>query len=305
MKKFIFFLFISLSLQPIAVLSADTQTQNTIQIAPLKYEENLNLGDVKEGTIDVMNPTTKDEMIQVEATSLKMTGINGQLEFYNDQKSQGFEKFITFDSNQFLLPAGEGKKVKFRLGIPISASSGAYFGAVFFRLVPDSIDSSESKAIATGQAGTIFLLTVGQGDVRSGKLDSFNISGNPFSKKTVFEVEQSNLSKYNTTPRGTYLKPTGTITVKNIFGKVKSKQEISSYYVLPETKRIIKKELESPYLFGLYKAELSISNYPGDPVITKSSYFVKLAPAILGLITFFALVIFTVISFVKPKLRKK
>ncbi|MDD5693458.1 MAG: hypothetical protein PHU86_03230, partial [Patescibacteria group bacterium] len=105
--------------------------------------------------------------------------------------------------------------------------------------------------------------------------------------------------------QGTYLKPTGTIMVKNIFGKVISKQNIEGYYVLPETKRVIKKELNNPYLVGLYKAELTIANYPGDPVVTKSTYFVKFSSTILAIIGLLALIIFITITFIRPRLKKR
>lgn len=303
MKKIFLFVLFILTF-PAGSLAADANIKNTIQIAPLKYEEKLNLGDVKDGVIDVMNPTANDETISIETSSLKMGGLNGQLVFYKNTDQNSFEKFVTFSENKFVLPAGTGKKVKFRLGIPISASPGGYFGAVFFRLVPNNTATMETRAIATGEAGTLFILSVGQGDIRSGKLDAFRAVNSPFSQNVDFEIEQSNLAKYNSDPRGTYLKPTGMVKVKNIFGQEKSKQEINGYYVLPETKRIIKKSMESPYLFGVYKAELSISNYPGDPVITKSVYFVRFSPTVLALIAIFALVIFVILSYVKPKILK-
>jgi hypothetical protein len=303
MKKILFFALFSLVV-PISSFAA-TEIKNTLQVAPLKYEEKMNLGDVKEGTIDVINPTTKDEKIAVEVSSMKMTGVDGQLVFYNDDKANSFEKFVTLSEKSFILPAGEGRKYKFRIGIPISASSGGYFGAIFFRLVPEESDATGSRAIATGQVGTLFLLNVGQGEVRTGKLDSFKVIGNPFSAKTDLEVTQSNLAKYNQSPQGTYLKPTGTIMVKNIFGKVISKQNIEGYYVLPETKRVIKKELNNPYLFGLYKAELTIANYPGDPVVTKTTHFFKFSSTILAIIGLLALIIFITITFIRPRLKKR
>lgn len=303
MRKTLIFILFFLTV-PATSLAVDTNIKNTIQIAPLKYEEKLNLGDVKDGVIDVMNPTANDETISIGASSLKMNGLGGQLVFYKNTDQNSFEKFITFSEDKFVLPAGTGKKVKFRLGIPISASPGGYFGAVFFRLVPNNTATMETRAIATGEAGTLFILSVGQGDIRSGKLDAFRTTNNPFSQNVDFEIEQTNLAKYNSDPRGTYLKPTGTIKVKNIFGQEKSKQDINGYYVLPETKRIIKKGMESPYLFGIYKAELSISNYPGDPVMTKSTYFVRFSPTVLALIAIFALVIFVVLSYVKPRILK-
>lgn len=113
-------------------LAEENTVADMLQVAPLKYEEKLNLGEVKEGTIDIMNPSSQDETIQVERSSFRMTNVTGQLEFYQNSDSNSLEKFITFPEDKFVLPSGTGKKVKFRLGIPISApTGGVLWGDIF------------------------------------------------------------------------------------------------------------------------------------------------------------------------------
>jgi len=278
---------------------------DVLQVAPLKYEEKLNLGDVKEGTIDIMNPSSQDETIQVERSSFRMTNVTGQLEFYQNGDPNSLEKFITFPEDKFVLPSGTGKKVKFRLGIPISTPTGGYYGAVFFRIVPSETSSDQSRAITSGRVGTIFLITVGQGDVRQGKITEFRALSNPFTKKSKFEFEQANLSKYNSDPRGLYLKPTGNLVVKNIFGQTKVEQKVAGNYILPETARKIQSEVDNPYLFGIYKAELQISKYPGEPVETKTLTFVKFSPIVLIIFGFVVLILFILFSYLKSFSKKR
>jgi hypothetical protein len=278
-------------------LEAENQPQNSIQIAPLKYEEKLNLGEVKIGTIDVINPTAIDEKIVVEVDSLKMSGLSGNLEFYKSK--EGLEKYITFNEKQFVLPARSGKKVKFRIGMPISASPGGYYGAIFFRILPQDSETDQTRAITSGRVGTILLLSVGQGDVRLGRVGDLTMISNPFDAKTKLLFAQENIAKYNSDPRGLLLKPTGEIVIKNIFGKEVAKEKIKDIYVLPETRRDIQSEVEKANMFGLYKAELNISNYPGDPVETKKIYFVKISPNVLFIIGVFFLVSFIIISFIR------
>jgi hypothetical protein len=302
-KQKLLFLFTLLLFAPVISAAADQSVGQSLQIAPLKYEEKLNLGEVKEGTIDIANPTQKDEIISIETASLKMAS-SGELAFYKNTVQYNFEKFITFTDKEFVLPANTGRKVKFRLGIPIAAPAGGYFGGVFFRILPGGNNSDQSKAITSGQIGTLFLLTVGQGDVRQGELKKFIADNNPFADKTDFEIEHANLAKYDTNPRGSYLKPVGILSIKNIFGKEMAMQKIENIYVLPQTSRIIKTEIKTPFLIGFYKAELKISNYPGDPVYTKSVRFVKISPLFVLLVAILAGFSYVILRFYKNGLLK-
>lgn len=294
------FLFLALFLLiPAVSFSAD---QNTLVVAPLKYEEKLNLGDVKEGYIDVVNPTDLTENIVVETASLKTTSAIGQLEFYKDTGKDSFEKFVTFPEQSFTLGPQEGRKVKFRIGVPISTMPGGYFGAIFFRIVPKSQDSQGATAITSGRVGTLFLLDIGQGDVRLGKLSDFRVASSIFSDKTEVELEQENLAKYNSDPRGLMIKPTGEIIIYNFFGKEIAKKKIENVYVLPETKKLIKEQFDKPLFFGIYKAEARISNYPGEPVQTKSDRFVKISPYFILLVVLIFGFVAVFLSFFRNKL---
>ncbi len=305
MERIFIFLFLLFQLSPITTLAEANLASDMLQVQPLKYEEKMNLGEVKEGTIDIMNPSKQAETIQVETSSYRMANVTGQLEFYQSQNPNNFEKFVTVSEDRFVLPSGEGKKVTFRLGIPISAAAGGYYGAIFFRILPQETASDQSKAYTSGRVGTLFLITVGQGEVRQGEVRNFHALSNPFEQQSKFEFEQLNTSKYDSDPRGLYLKPTGTLTIKNIFGQTKAEQKVTGSYVLPETARKIQTELDNPYLFGLYKAELAISKYPGEPVMTDTITFVKFSPTVLAMIGFLALIIFIVMASLRPKLKRK
>jgi len=285
---------------------AETSTSaDMLQVAPLKYEEKMNLGDVKEGTIDIMNPSNLDETIIVETSSFRMTNVTGQLEFFNSEETNSLEKFVTVTEKQFVLPAGSGKKIAFRLGVPISAPAGGYYGAIFFRIVPPNLSSDQSRAITSGRVGTVFFITVGQGDIRQSKITDFRTLTSPFNTKSKFEFEQINLGKYSTDPKGLYLKPTGILVIKNIFGQTKTEQKVVGGYVLPETARKIQQVVDNSYLFGIYKAELQISNYPGEQVETKTLTFVKLSPLPMIIFAFVVSMIFLATSLLKSISKKK
>jgi len=113
------------------------------------------------------------------------------------------------------------------------------------------------------------------------------------------------LSKYNSDPRGLYLKPTGNLVIKNLFGQTKVEQKVAGNYILPETARKIQSEVDNQYLFGIYKAELQISKYPGEPVETRTLTFVKFSPIVLILFAFVVLILFISLSYLKSFSKKK
>ena len=84
MKRLLIILILLLYLGPMNIFAESNSSTDMLQVAPLKYDEILNLGDIKEGTIDIMNPSSQDESIVVETASFKTTSVTGQLEFYKN-----------------------------------------------------------------------------------------------------------------------------------------------------------------------------------------------------------------------------
>lgn len=274
----------------------------TIKIAPLKYEEKVKPSDIKEGFISVANPTDKAQKIVVEVNNFKMKGVGGDLDFYGDTgEKDEFTDFTELQTTEFTLGAQEGRRVNFKIRMPES-SSGGYYGAIFFKSVSEKTND-KTVANVSPRVGTLFLLEAGEGK-KDGKVENLAQTKNIFDKKVNISLDFLNMAEYNDFPRGSYLKPTGKITVKNIWGKEIYSKNIEGMYVLPQNKRVISAEFDNPYLFGIYKARASISKFPGSGEEVNERYFIKLSPVILiGVLLFIDLSLFLVI--VTLKKRKK
>ena len=276
----------------------------TIKIAPLMYEEKVKPSDIKEGFISVANPTDNSQKIVVETGNFKMKGYTGDLDFYGDTTEKDeFTDFVELQSKEFTLGAQEGRRVKFRIRVP-EYSSGGYYGVIFFRAVSDTV-SSDVTAKLSPRVGTLFILEAGEGK-KDGRVENLVQTEGLFGKKVNVSLDFLNLAGYNDFPRGSYLKPAGKITVKNILGKEIYSKTIEGMYVLPKNKRVISAGFDNPYMFGIYKAKASISKFPGSGEEISERYFIKLSPIILiGVLLFIDLALFMAIVTLKKRKKQK
>jgi len=276
----------------------------TIKIAPLKYEEKVNPSDIKEGFLSVANPTDKAQKIVVETSNFKMKGVDGDLDFYGDTAEQDeFTDFVELQTKEFTLGAQEGRRVSFKIRMPDS-SSGGYYGVIFFKSVSDTT-SDKTVTNVSPRVGTLFLLEAGEGK-KDGKVENLAQTEGLFNKKVNVTFDFLNLAGYNDFPRGSYLKPSGKIIVQNIWGKEIYSKNIEGMYVLPQNKREISADFENPYMFGIYKAKVKLSKFPGSGEETTEKSFIKASPyIIIALIATVDLLLLLIIIQMKIKKKKR
>jgi hypothetical protein len=192
----------------------------------------------------------------------------------------------------FNLKVGETKQISFTITAPSDAEPGSHFGVILFKAT-DASNANQALKVGT-QVGVLVLVTIPGNHLEQGKIDSFKTAGfvqkGPISFDLLFE---------NT---GTaYFQPQGTVTVKNIFGRVVGTATVDGQIVLPTGSRDITINWPANFLLGPYTASVSIYNSGGDLVGTaNASFFALPVWYIIGFIIILV-VLYLLFVFLKKK----
>jgi hypothetical protein len=140
-----------------------------LQITPLQYEDTLGT-TVKNGFIDVANPTDTTITVDARIRGFNQTGTAGDLRFFDDA---GLADAIKLDLTSFELGPREAVRVLFSVN-PAKLAKGGVYAAIFFQTRPEEGMSESSYVAQSANVGTLLLLKNGSGTPQ-GHLDQTNI----------------------------------------------------------------------------------------------------------------------------------
>lgn len=149
---------ISLLAAVFALLGSPAQAAvPSLKIAPLKYQEPLELGKPKQGFVDVSNPSDSAVSIRAELQGFRQTGTDGTIEFYDDPN---LAKGIIIDAPEFELGAREAARIAFTIN-PNNLKPGGVYAALFFRTVPQPVSAAGTTISQSARVGTLLILDIG------------------------------------------------------------------------------------------------------------------------------------------------
>ena len=142
-----------------------------LQLNPLRYDDLMTGTTVKNGFIDVANPSDTTVMIRTSVRGFKQADLAGNLSFFTDEAlSAGIRPSLdTFD-----LGPRESLRLVFSVD-PAKLPQGGVYGAIFFTTVPPDGRSDATYITETANVGTLLLLQNGGSDVKVGRIAQFNL----------------------------------------------------------------------------------------------------------------------------------
>ena len=165
MKRYIVILGLVLSLAPTAVL-ADA----SLQLNPLKYEDVLPDATVRQGFVEVSNPSDTGIKVTTSVRGFKQADLDGNLAFFDDpQLSNG----IIPDLPAFVLGPREAIRVTFSVD-PSKLPRGGVYAVLFFRTQPEATSSNVSYLLESANIGTLLLLQNGAAGKANGEISKLS-----------------------------------------------------------------------------------------------------------------------------------
>lgn len=249
-----------------------------LTIQPVKFSYTLSPGQSVSDVVDVTNAGDGDAVIYDSLQDFVPVANTNGIQFVGRAPDvTSVRDWITIhEPSSFPLKIGDSETVNFTITVPKDAEPGSHFGVMLFDAVPNSEASSTLK-VGT-QVGTLVLVTVPGNHLEKGKIVDFTapsfLQKGPITFDTKFENDGT-----------VYFEPKGTITVKNIFGKIVALVPIEGDVVLPTGARDIYSIWPVGFLLGPYSAVATIYDGDGNILTTASA-------------TFFALPIWYILGFV-------
>lgn len=240
----------------------------------------------------------------------------GQVQYLPDSQKPSpdpaiFQKIQLLDGDTPItgidLAPKQKKTLTLHIGLEKGEPAGDYYFSILF-ISNTSQGSLQNGSTITPGIGANVLLSIGPQDKTIGFLEEF---ASPWFLETgpvPFTVLLSNLSRH-------YINPQGHIVISNMFGQLIGEVNLQSVNVLSQTSRFIPSSNGSDitlsdhpvalwnekFLFGPYKATLTISLGADGPIFSKTIYF--FAMPVVYIIGLFIAIILVSIVVVRVKKR--
>ncbi len=142
-----------------------------LQLNPLRYDDVMTGTTVKNGFIDVSNPSDTTVTIHTSVRGFKQADLDGNLSFFNDDVlTAGIRPSLdTFD-----LGPRESLRLVFSVD-PSKLPQGGVYAAIFFTTIPPPGQSDLTYITETANVGTLLLLQNGGSDVKVGRIARFDL----------------------------------------------------------------------------------------------------------------------------------
>ena len=278
------------------ITRAQTDVSQGIQVSPV--------------VIDLNGEKSKDYTLKVTVTNItagRMELTTTVNDFVSDGET-GNPKVITDDADTtgyslkswvklpeaFTLQSKESKTIDVRVAIPASAEPGGHYGVIRFSGRAPGQDAAQ---VSLNASVGVLLLTRVDGPITENLIvQSIETKKNGKNKSLVTTGPIDIVTRIKN-DGNVHVKPIGTLTVKNTFGKVVGSYPFGSETknILPDSTRAFEQTFDKRWMFGRYNVELqAVYGTQGGVVQSSTSFWVIPFPLIffvlaLGIVLFFGL----------------
>ncbi len=229
-----------LSYKPIILLSAlvlagcfmGGSAVRAITLIPPSMEIGLKPGNTYSSEIKLYNETADTVQLYTEVRAFTAQGETGKptFDFANDEQL-GLSEWIQVEDGPIVIQPGERYSVPLSITAPENADPGGHYASIFFSSAPP--DSGQVKI--SSKVGTLVLASVDGDIVEAGSILELATANG---KKTYSRLPVAFEARFQNTGN-VHLKPTGAITIANLFGSETDKIDFNTTKgaTLPKTIR--------------------------------------------------------------------
>jgi len=216
---------------------------------------------------------------------------------------------IVPEITEFSLEFGERIVIPVTITIPVNVEPRGYYGALIISNDPDKLEGNnttevEGRTRIISRIGSLFLLKINGQGLSNGNIENFKLIG---PEKTFYSEKPDGFEIAFKNTGNVHLVPYGTITIKNMFGKVIQTLPVDAYFVLPDSTRYREIIWTKGFSIGRYSASLTLNKgYDGEIETVKLAFWVlPWKIMILGFISLVFIIAFIYYFFSRFELRKK
>jgi len=190
-----------------------------ITVSPPIIELDAAKGDVVNQSIKVRNEGAAAVTYYLSAERFVAGGEAGQPSFTGEDVD--LATWIKFPFQSISVPAGATVEVPFSIVVPNYAGPGGHYAAIFLSTAPPEAANTGSQVSIASRIGTLVLVRIAGEIKESAQVAEFSTTMKTFKSLPVdFTVRVKN-------DGNVYLKPMGTIVIKNMWGSVAGKVAVN------------------------------------------------------------------------------
>ena len=251
-------------------LSAQSPADNiTIAVSPQSIDIAINPGQATTNIFRLTNDSEQPIIVKPTPKNFIPKGNEGAIEIAEEDTPYSLANWIQVTpSGDTTVEPGQTADFEVVISVPENADPGGHFGSVVFQTIPQQ--RQDSAAAVSQEVATVILVRV-PGDVTEElAIKSVKAFGSPiFASNTPITIEAVVENFGNV-----HLKPTGTVSVTNVFGKQVDNMEIESNNVIPGAERKMNAAWEDPgFRFGPYTARITMVYGKDNQIITAQTTF--------------------------------
>ena len=267
-----------------------------LSISPPTFELSANPGDTLENTIRVENLTTETVRIFADRRNFTAMGEEGEVNLTTeDSTTFSLASWISVEPSEVEIPAKTQRIFTFKTKVPLNAEPGGHFGSIVFRMAPQKT-VSQTGATLTQELGALILLRVAGKTKEQALIESFSAAKKFWEYgPVVFDYRIKNEGNL-------HVKPMGTVTINNLFGKKVAVINIEPKNVLPGAIRKNSVSWDQKLLLGgKYTAFLSLTYGSESTMMVSFTSFYGFPFKIGGAV----LLVLIILAFLAFKARKR
>lgn len=270
-----------LAIAATGIVLAQDASQVTISVSPTVFELSANPGETIENSFRIVNGTDQELSLNATPKNFTAEGEEGGVNLTEEETSFSLASWISVSPQSVTVPARGSQTFDFTVAVPGNAEPGGHFGSVIVQT--EAVQVNATGAAVSQEAGPLILVSVAGDIVEEASIVDFKTSKSFWeSGPVVFETRVENSGNV-------HFKPSGTISIKNMFGNEVTKINLEERNVLPGTIRKLVNEWSPGFAVGRYTADLSIVFGDDSSIDTASTSFIVfpykiIVPGLLGLI---------------------
>lgn len=265
-----------------------------IQISPVLVDLNAEKSNSYSIKITVTNVTAGQLVLKAAVNDFKAKDESGNPEVILDDKDEdptySFKNWVV-PIPSLTLKAKESRVVSVSVNVPTNAESGGHYGVIRFSGSPPG--QADSNVSIAASVGVLVLARVNGTITEKLSLKDFYVEKGG-KRASLAQNGPLSIMERIQNDGNVHVKPTGTITVKNMFGSTLATLPLSdpARNILPKSTRKLSQDIKQKWLFGRYTARLDATYGYTNSVLTGSFSFwvIPYRLMLIVLITIVALV---------------
>lgn len=284
------------SLLTMPVKAAEPATLG-LTVSPPSFDLAANPGDVIENTVRITNQSLDTVTFEASVQDFKVDGTEGSVTV-QENNPNAFSNWFRFAQTQYRLAPKDSAEVAFTIRVPKGAEPGGHFASVLFQ--PKVVAaSSETGAKVIQRVGSLVLMKVSGNVIEDGKISKFNpknfvgswdeIAASDGKTKILVAKDEKlgdERAKYFFSggpvafdvlfknSGNVHFKPTGNVSIYNIFGKKVDQLALDPRNVFPGGERRITVIWPKKSLWGgFYRAQVASVYGSKNTVLTAETMF--------------------------------